>query len=85
MPILWGEELVGRIDARLDRGTQTLVVNGIWLEDPTTELEPEFVRALAAGIERLMNFLGAQRIDVAAVEDSRLREALTGIQPPAAG
>lgn len=37
-PILWGERLVGRIDARVDRGkgnpagTWTLVVNGLWWE-----------------------------------------------------
>jgi uncharacterized protein YcaQ len=85
MPMLWGEELVGRMDAKLDRGTSTLVVNGIWLEDPTTALEPELARALSAGIERLMSFLNSTQIDVAAVKDPQLREALARTRPAAEG
>ena len=80
MPMLWGEELVGRMDARLDRVTATLVVNGIWLEDATTMKKPEFVEALIAGLKRMMAFLGAERIDVAAVSDAKLRAKLARVR-----
>ncbi|MEO6044641.1 MAG: crosslink repair DNA glycosylase YcaQ family protein, partial [Tepidiformaceae bacterium] len=36
MPILWGDELVGRLDAKLDRKANALVVNGVWLEAAAT-------------------------------------------------
>ena len=31
MPILWGDRLVGRFDPKLDRSSNTLVINGLWL------------------------------------------------------
>ena len=80
MPVLWGQDLVARMDARLDRVTATLVVNGIWLEDPATMKKPEFVEALTASVQRLMAFLAAERIDVAAVSDAKLRVKLARIR-----
>jgi uncharacterized protein YcaQ len=32
MPILYKDRLVARMDAKVDRATQTLIVNGFWLE-----------------------------------------------------
>ena len=33
LPILYGDDLVARLDPKLDRKTMTLHVNGFWLED----------------------------------------------------
>lgn len=33
MPILWDDQLVGRVDARADRKKGALVVNGVWWEE----------------------------------------------------
>ena len=33
LPILYGDRLVARFDPKLDRTTNTLVINGMWLED----------------------------------------------------
>ena len=69
MPILWGDRLVGRFDSRMDRSTGTLVVNGLWLEDGFTAANENLVEAIGRGMDRLLGFLGAERIDAGAVTD----------------
>ena len=76
MPILWGDDLVGRLDARMDRKSGTLVVTGAWLEDDSTGSNTLFLDALRAGMRRMMLFLGTSRIDVGSVSDRRLRTTL---------
>ena len=62
LPILFGDRLVGRMDARLDRPNAALVINGLWLE-PWFEPDERFSRALAAGLARFLDFLGAASVD----------------------
>jgi uncharacterized protein YcaQ len=75
-PILWGDRLVGRFDPKLDRSTGTLVINGLWLEDPTLGKDDTFADALAAAMARFVRFLGAGRLDVATVRQPMLRKRL---------
>ena len=81
MPILWGDRLVGRLDPRLDRKTKTLVINGTWTESPEEARDPAFGSALRLGVQRLMSFLGAERIDAAAVKSAALRRELSALNP----
>ena len=53
---------MGRTDLRLDRAASTLVVNGLWLEDPATAGDERFRAALGAGVARFLAFLGATRL-----------------------
>ena len=76
MPILWGDRLVGRFDPKLDRATGTLVVNGLWLEDPALARDEAFGDALARGMASFVRFLGAKRLDVTAVPQPRIRKRL---------
>ncbi|MEA2619243.1 MAG: uncharacterized protein QOC97_16 [Chloroflexota bacterium] len=76
MPILWGDRLVGRFDPKLDRATGTLVINGLWLEDPALARDDAFGDALARGMARFVRFLGARRLDVTAVPQPRIRKRL---------
>ncbi|MBA3235108.1 MAG: winged helix-turn-helix domain-containing protein [Chloroflexi bacterium] len=78
MPILWGDRLVGRFDPKLDRATGTLVINGLWLEDRQIARDIGFADALGRGMARFARFLGATRIDVAAVPQPALRKAIRG-------
>ncbi len=73
LPILYGDRLVGRIDPKLDRATHTLMINGLWLEDPSSANDAEFVKALACGLQRFMRFLQAQHIDLSAVRSRASR------------
>jgi uncharacterized protein YcaQ len=76
MPILWGDRLVGRFDPKLDRATGTLVINGLWLEDAGLARDEAFGDAIALGMARFVRFLGADRLDVSAVPQARLRKRL---------
>jgi uncharacterized protein YcaQ len=76
LPILWGDRLVARFDSRLDRATDTLVINGFWLEDEGLRKDDLFVKALVAGMRRFMAFLDASRLDVTALPRSTLRTRL---------
>jgi uncharacterized protein YcaQ len=76
MPILWGDRLVGRFDPRLDRSTGTLVLNGLWLEDPALARDRDFGDALVAGMKRFLGLLEAKRLDVSAVPQAVLRKRL---------
>ncbi|HEU5202768.1 MAG TPA: crosslink repair DNA glycosylase YcaQ family protein [Candidatus Limnocylindrales bacterium] len=75
LPILWGDRLVGRFDARMDRSTSTLVINGLWLEDAGLARDDAFAHAWSGGLRRLATFLAARQIDANAVSDRKLRSA----------
>src|SRR6185503_21334989 len=76
LPILWGDRLVGRFDPKLDRATGTLVINGLWLEDPALARDSAFADAMARAMGHFVAFLGARRLDVSAVHRSPLRSRL---------
>ena len=54
MPILWGDRLVARFDPKLDRATGTLVINGLWLEDPALARDVAFADAMARAMARFV-------------------------------
>ena len=76
MPILWGDRLVARFDPKLDRATGTLVINGLWLEDPPLAHDAAFADAMGRAMGRFLAFLGARRLDLTALPRSPLRTAL---------
>ena len=61
LPILHGEQLIGRIDPRMDRKTGTLHVNAIYFE-PDAPQGRAMGRSVNAAIEELGRFLGAKEI-----------------------
>lgn len=61
MPILYGDQLVGRVDLKMDRATGSLFVNGVWLE-PWFKPEARFKAAYGRGLARLAEFLGAKKV-----------------------
>jgi uncharacterized protein YcaQ len=82
LPILRGDRLVGRFDARMDRPTSTLVIHGLWLEDEGSAKEAALLEAIRLGMEGLMTFLDARAMDAGAVSDRRLRSAVAvGAKP----
>lgn len=65
MPVLHGDRLVARIDPKLDRRSSTLIIDGVWLEEPSSAADAGFMDALAAGIVRLQRFIGAKGTQLA--------------------
>ncbi len=61
LPILHGDRLVGRIDPKLDRETSTLGIRSVHAE-PGAPTGAEVSSSIAGSIERLAEFLGAERI-----------------------
>lgn len=67
LPILWGDCLAGRIDMKVDRRRNALIVNGLWFEESTTHRDEDFRRAFGAEMGRLQQFLGTKTLDATAL------------------
>jgi uncharacterized protein len=75
LPILYRDQLVARLDPKLERASGTLVIKGFWLESATT-LDEAFISALISGFRRFTAFIGAKHVDFSAVQSPSLRQAL---------
>ena len=74
LPILYGDDLVARLDPKLDRTTMTLEIKGFWHEDDAPVKDIDFANALAKGLIRFAKFVGAKRINVASIKPVGLRK-----------
>jgi len=79
LPILWGDRLVARFDSKLDRSSNTFVILGLWLEDEALGRDEAFAAALAAGMRRFVAFLGADKLDAAAIGEPLLRGSVMAL------
>ena len=61
MPILHGDRFIGRIDPKMDRGQGRLLINAVYA-DPDAPMTAETGQAVAAAVEELGAFLGAEDI-----------------------
>jgi uncharacterized protein len=75
LPILWGDRIVGRFDAKLDRATMTLVINGLWLEHDALGSDGACAAAMGRGMSRFREFLGATSLDARALAKGSIRAA----------
>jgi uncharacterized protein YcaQ len=72
LPILYGDDLVARLDPKLDRTTGTLHILGFWLEDDM-KVNPAFSDALAKGLTRFAKMIDAKKINLDGVKPTKLR------------
>ncbi len=68
VPVLYGDRLVARLDPRLDRKTQTLHINGFWLEDDKLRRDGVWWRALGRALARFAAFAGAHDVSADAID-----------------
>lgn len=73
LPILYGDDLVARLDPKLDRTTMTLEIKGFWHEDDAPVKDVDFANALARGLARFAKFVSAKKVDVSAIQPAKLR------------
>ena len=73
LPVLWGDQFVGRFDSKLDRTTNTFVILDLWLDDKQLGKDEPFAEALARGFARFVTFLGASKLDAKAIREPLLR------------
>jgi uncharacterized protein YcaQ len=76
LPVLWGDRLVARFDAKLDRPNRTLRILGLWLEDEALAGDDRFAEAMARGMTRFLRFLDTEALDVSGVPQVGLRRRL---------
>ena len=57
LPMLWGDRLVGRMDAKADRVSSDLVILGTWFEDGVDPTDPSLLAALDRGLDRLRSLI----------------------------
>jgi uncharacterized protein YcaQ len=80
LPILYGDQLVARLDPKLDRKSGTLAINGFWLEDDALAEDEGLAAALARGLGRFTRFLEARNLDLSALQSPALRTLVRTIQ-----
>ncbi len=61
LPILHGDQLIGRIDPTMDRKNKQLLVNAVYAEQ-AAPMDKKTAKAIAGNIEELAAFLGAKKI-----------------------
>ncbi|HLF75801.1 MAG TPA: crosslink repair DNA glycosylase YcaQ family protein [Anaerolineales bacterium] len=80
LPILYGDDMVARLDPRLDRSTMTLEIKGFWHEDDAPVKDAGFAEALEKGLVRFAEFVAAKKIDVSVIKPvglwKRIQKAL---------
>jgi uncharacterized protein len=74
LPILYGDDLVARLDPKLDRTTMTLEIKGFWYEEDAPVQDANFAEALAKGLIRFARFMNAKKVDVSTVKPIALRK-----------
>ncbi len=80
LPVLWGDTLVARFDAKLDRTDRTLRILGLWVEDEALERDEAFADAMARAMKRFLAFLEAERLDVRGIPQPVLRQRLSAVE-----
>ena len=73
LPVLHEGRLVGRIDPKMDRATETLNINGAWAEPSTGS---EALEGIAAATRDLARWLGVRQIAPAREVPAKVRKAL---------
>jgi len=76
LPILYGDDLVARLDPKLDRTTMTLEIKGFWYEDDAPIKDAAFADALAKGLMHFAKFVEAQKVDLNGVKPVKLKREL---------
>jgi hypothetical protein len=79
LPILYGDDLVARLDLKLDRTTMTLEIRGFWHEDDAPVKDADFASALAKGLVRFGRFVEAKKIKAGTIRPAALRQGVQGL------
>jgi hypothetical protein len=76
LPILYGDDLVARLDLKLDRTTMTLEIKGFWNEEDAPIKDADFTDAFAKGLVRFARFVNAKRVKMDAIQPAKLRRQI---------
>ena len=80
LPVLWGDKLIGRLDARADRSKQLLQVQLLHLE-PGVKVDDPLLAALAPGLDQLARANSCDQVRIQRTEPAPLKAALVSRLP----
>ncbi len=66
LPILWKDKLIGRLDAKADRKTKTLILKKLWFESTVTAID-ETLLPVSEALARFTQFNGCNMIELHAI------------------
>ena len=75
MPILYGSELVGRVDPKVERKKKRLVFHALHLED-RTQVTSELTQGLITAIQEFLTFHQCETFELRQCKDAHLKRAL---------
>ena len=76
LPILWGDEFIGRLDAKADRKSKTFILIGLWI-DISTDNWKKLIPSLSKKIQSYATFNGCERIEIKATYPKILKTTLS--------
>jgi uncharacterized protein YcaQ len=79
LPILYGDDLVARLDLKLDRATNVLEIKGYWNEEDAPVKDADFANAFGKGLLRFAKFLNARKVRTATIQPVKLRKHIDAI------
>ena len=75
LPILWGDRFIGRIDPRMDRKNEKLLINSVHAERGAPS-DKNVASKIGETIERFAEFLGAKEVEYTARVPTAWRNSL---------
>ncbi len=75
LPVLWGSRFIGRVDPRMDRENERLLINSVHAE-PDAPADGEVSSEIAETVARLAGFLGAKEVAYSSRVPAAWRNAL---------
>jgi hypothetical protein len=78
LPVLWGDEFIGRIDLKADRANQQLIVRNLTIESNLKQVK-EVLLALGEKLKALATFNKVERVMVEQTKPRSLKTALNKI------
>ena len=79
LPILYGDDLVARLEPKLDRTTMTLETKGFWNEHHAPVKDVQFAEALALGLSGFAKFVDAKKMNLTGIRPLRLRKHVQAV------
>jgi len=78
LPILWKDALIGRLDAKADRKTRTLIVKKLWFE-PSAEAVDEALPSLSEALAQFTRFNGCETIEIQTITPGGHKRSLKAL------
>ncbi len=78
LPILWQNQIVGRMDAKADREKRTLIINNLHLEDKKLDFKT-FIPALSQCLKDFARFHKCEDIELSKNIPARIRRLISNI------